>query len=89
MNYFEAVALLNRLKDGQDVGFAEISNALCLTGDREFPSDVRSEILGESIPRETEDSWENRSLEVVERYSRRHQEKAGRQSSAESAGAHE
>jgi hypothetical protein len=89
MNYFEAVALLNRAKDGQPCGFSEITKALCLTGDREFPSDVRSPSLGEGLQRKTENDWEISSVKVVEHYSRRHRENQRQESPDGIKGANE
>jgi len=89
MNYYEAIALLNRAKDGQPCGFSEITKALCLTGDREFPSDVRSPALGQGLQRKTENDWDISSIEVVERYSRRHRENQRKERPPRAEGANE
>ena len=55
MNYFEAVKLLNEVKDGVNHSTESITYALFLTGD--ISDGMRGETLGQDIQRNESRSW--------------------------------
>ena len=63
MNYFEAVKLLNEVKDGVNHSTESITYALFLTGD--ISDGMRGEGMGQEIQRHESRSWVNSSFWMV------------------------
>jgi hypothetical protein len=70
VNYFEAVKLLNEVKDGVNHSTESITYALFLTGD--ISDGMRGETLGQDIQRNESRSWADYCLGVVGANNPRH-----------------
>jgi len=70
MNYFEAVKLLNEVKDGINHSTESITYALFLTGD--ISDGMRSEGMGQEIQLHESRSWANYCISVVGTNNPRH-----------------
>lgn len=70
VNYFEAVKLLNEVKDGINHSTESITYALFLTGD--ISDGMRGETLGQDIQRNESRSWSDYCLSVVGTNNPRH-----------------
>ena len=89
MNYYEAHSLLNRLKEGHACNPQDIRTALFLTGDRESPTDVRSEGMAQTLPGQGGHDWQSQSPDLVAQQHCRNRENQGQASHRQIAGGDE